>query len=149
MPDKLDLQKRLAADLMKCGVSRVRFDEDRLDEVVEAITREDVRRLIKDGVIFKVHEKGVSRGRARERKEKDRGRGSRKGKKYSIVTRKERWMLKIRAQRRKLKELRDRKIIEHSTYRSIYGMVKAGAFKSVRDMITYLEANKLVRRPII
>ncbi|MCS7126717.1 MAG: 50S ribosomal protein L19e [Aigarchaeota archaeon] len=151
MPAKLEFQKRIAADLMKCGVSRVRFDLERLDEVAEAITREDVRKLIEDGVIYKVHEKGVSRVRAREREEKGRGRGSgsRKGEKYSIVTRKERWILKVRAQKKKLKELRDKRLIERSTYRKIYGMVKAGAFKSVRDMLTYLESNKLIRRTIL
>lgn len=149
MPAKLEFQKRIAADILKCGVSRVRFDSDRLDEIAEAITREDVKRLIEDGAIYKIPETGVSRARARERRDRKRGPGSRKGKKHSVVTRKERWILKVRVQRRKLKELRDKRLIERSTYRKVYMMVKAGAFKSVRDLLTYLESNKLIRRKII
>jgi len=149
MPPNLALQKRLAADLLKCGVHRVRFDPERLDEVVEAITREDVRRLIKDGVIYKEQKKGVSRARARMKKRKKRGPGSRKGAKYSRITRKELWMRKVRAQRKKLRQLRDKKLITKTVYRKIYRMVKAGAFKSVAAMMEYLEQNKLIRRPLM
>ncbi len=151
MVTKLELQKRVAAKLMKCGETRVKFDPERLDEISEAITREDIKRLIEDGAIYKVHAKGVSRVRAREREEKERsrGRGSRKGGKHSIISRKEKWMLKVRAQRKKLRELKEKKLIDASTYRRIYKMVKAGAFKSISDMLAYLEANKLVRRPLL
>ena len=68
MPAKLELQKRLAADLLGCGVSRVRFDQERIEEIVDAITREDIRYLIRDGAIYKAPEKGVSRARVRKRK---------------------------------------------------------------------------------
>jgi len=47
---KLSFQKRLAADLLKCGVHRVKIDPKKVEEITEAITREDVKRLIKDGV---------------------------------------------------------------------------------------------------
>ena len=53
MPAKLEFQKRVAADLLGCGVNRVRFDQERLDEISEAITREEIRFLIKDGAIYK------------------------------------------------------------------------------------------------
>lgn len=151
MPAKLELQKRMAAELLKCGVTRVRFDPERLEDVMDAITREDIRRLIHDGVIYKAPEKGVSRARARARRKKrrKRGPGSREGGKYSSVSRKEQWMMKVRAQRRKLKELRDKKLIEVSVYRRIYRMVKAGAFKSTAAMLEYLRANKLLRRGML
>jgi large subunit ribosomal protein L19e len=42
----LEFQKRLAADLMKCGTSRVRFDPERLDEIESAITRAEIKNLI-------------------------------------------------------------------------------------------------------
>jgi len=148
MPLKLDFQKRIAADILKCGVNRVKFDAERLDEIMEAITREDIRRLIKDGVIYKEQKKGISRARVRERKKK-RGPGSRKGAKYSRISRKELWMRKVRAQRKKLRQLRDKKLITKTAYRKIYKMVKAGAFKSVASMMEYLEQNKLIRRPLM
>ena len=146
---KLTFQKRLAADLLKCGIHRVRIDPEKLEEVSEAITREDIRRLIKDGVIYKEQKKGVSRARVRARKRKRRGPGSRKGRKYSRISRKERWMMRVRAQRKKLRELRDRGLITKTIYRKIYRMVKAGSFKSVAAMMEYLEQNKLIRRPLL
>ena len=146
---KLAFQKRLAADLLKCGIHRVRIDPEKLEEVSEAITREDIRRLIKDGVIYKEQKKGVSRARVRARKRKKRGPGSRKGKKYSRISRKEQWMMRVRAQRKKLRELRDRGLITKTIYRKIYRMVKAGSFKSVAAMMEYLEQNKLIRRPLL
>lgn len=139
----LSLQKRLAAELLKCGESRVRFDGERLEEIESAITREDIRRLIEDGAIYKVQKKGISKGRREERRK---GPGSRKGGKYSIVSRKTRWMLKVRAQRRKLKELRDKKMLVDGAYRKLYGMVKAGVFKSVNAMMEYIKQNKLLRK---
>ncbi len=149
MPAKLEFQKRVAADLLGCGVNRVRFDPERLEEIAEAITREEIRFLIKDGAIFKAPERGVSRARVRARKRKKRGPGSRKGAKYSRVSRKELWMAKVRAQRRRLRELRDKKLITVSDYRRVYRMVKAGAFKSVAAMMEYLRANKMLRRGLL
>ena len=145
---KLSFQKRLAADLLKCGVHRVKIDPKKVEEITEAITREDVKRLIKDGVIWKEQKKGVSRARVRARRRK-KGPGSRKGGKYSRVSRKEQWMMRVRAQRRRLRELRDRGLITKAAYRRVYRMVKAGAFKSVAAMMEYLEQNKLIRRPIL
>ena len=145
---KLSFQKRLAADLLKCGVHRVKIDPKKVEEITEAITREDVKRLIKDGVIWKEQKKGVSRARVRAKRRK-KGPGSRKGGKYSRVSRKEQWMMRVRAQRRRLRELRDRGLITKAAYRRVYRMVKAGAFKSIAAMMEYLEQNKLIRRPIL
>jgi large subunit ribosomal protein L19e len=147
---KLTLQRRLAANLLKCGIHRVKLDPEKLEEISEAITREDIRRLIKDGIIWKEREKGVSRARVRARKrKKSRGAGSKEGGKYSRLSRKEQWMIRVRAQRRRLKELRDRGLITRATYRKVYMMVKAGAFKSVASMMEYLTQNNLIRRPLI
>ena len=42
----LNVQKRLAAQILKCGRNRVRFDPDRLEDIKEAITKTDIRSLI-------------------------------------------------------------------------------------------------------
>ena len=146
---KLTFQKRLAADLLKCGIHRVKLNPEKLEEISEAITREEIRQLIKDGAIEKKKKKGVSRARVRARKRKKRGAGSRKGGKYSRLSRKEQWMRRVRAQRKRLRELRDRGLVTKTVYRKIYRMVKAGAFKSVAAMMEYLEQNKLIRRPLL
>lgn len=142
---KLSMQKRLASELLKCGVSRVRFDPERLEDIEDAITREDVRRLIEDGVIYKLQARGVS-GAGAEAKRK--GPGSRKGGKYSILPRKRRWIMRVRAQRRYIAGLRDRGVIDAKIYRRLYRLVKAGVFKSVAAVEEYIEVNKLGRRII-
>ena len=59
----LSTQKRIAAEIMKCGVSRIRIKEDK--DVEEALTREDIRNLIKKGLIKRIQKKGTSRVHAR------------------------------------------------------------------------------------
>ena len=39
-------QRRMAAELLKCGVHRVWMDQDRLDEIAKAVTKDDIRILI-------------------------------------------------------------------------------------------------------
>ena len=48
---KLTSQKRLAAQVMKVGKSRVWIDPQFEDEASLAITKEDIRRLVDEGVI--------------------------------------------------------------------------------------------------
>src|ERR1044072_6739419 len=61
----LSNQKRLAAEVMKVGQSRVRIDPDRNDEVAGAVTRADIRKLVDCGVIVAGPEGGALRGHAR------------------------------------------------------------------------------------
>ena len=42
-------QKRLSASILKCGVNRVWFDPERISDIENAISREDLRGLITDG----------------------------------------------------------------------------------------------------
>ncbi|MBC8224858.1 50S ribosomal protein L19e, partial [Candidatus Bathyarchaeota archaeon] len=96
-------QRRLAAAVLGVGVSRIHIDPEGAAVVEAAITRQEIRKLIKDGVIKAIPLKTTSRGRARmrmaQKKTKRRsGPGSRKGAKYSVVPRKTRWMGRIRAQ---------------------------------------------------
>ncbi|MBC8225210.1 50S ribosomal protein L19e, partial [Candidatus Bathyarchaeota archaeon] len=72
--------------------------------------------------------------------------GSRKGAKFSVVPRKTRWMGRIRAQRRRLKRLRERRTITVSTYRNLYRKAKGVIFRSVADMERYINENDLRRR---
>jgi large subunit ribosomal protein L19e len=55
-------------------------------------------------------------------------------------------MGRIRAQRRRLKRLRERRIITISTYRNLYRKAKGGVFRSVAEMERYITENDLRRR---
>jgi ribosomal protein L19E len=61
----LKSQRRLAAEILKVGETRVWIDPERIDYVETAITREEVRKLIHEKVVKSLPEKGVSRARAR------------------------------------------------------------------------------------
>jgi large subunit ribosomal protein L19e len=144
-------QRRLAADILDVGENRIWIDPDRIEEVDMAITRQEIRNLIRRGVIKAKLEEGQSHGRTRILKRKKRsgrriGPGTKKGSKYAVVSRKERWMNRIRALRKKLKDLRERRIITVSTYRVLYRKAKGGEFQSVSDLERYINENNLRRR---
>ena len=144
-------QRRLAAQILKVGQDRVWIDPNRTEDVEAAITREEIRKLIHEGVIKPLKEKGVSRARARvirKKKKKGlrRGSGSRSGASGAKVSKKEAWMNKIRALRKKLRELKAEKAITETTYRKLYIMAKSGKFASVADMERYIEAHGLWRK---
>ncbi len=148
---KLTNQKRLAADIMKIGKSRVWINPERVEDVEEVITRAEIRGLINDGVIQALPQKGISRGRARirhlqKKKGRRRGHGSRSGGKTSLLSKKKRWAIKIRAIRKRLKVLVDSRVIQRSTYRRLYLLSKGGVFDNVRQVEQYIEANQLARR---
>ncbi|MFX0053895.1 MAG: 50S ribosomal protein L19e [Promethearchaeota archaeon] len=145
---KLATQKRLAAEVMKVGVSRVWIDPEFEDEVSLAITRNDIRRLVDEGAIQSKQKIGVSRGRARhilrqKRKGQRKGPGKRKGKHTSKLSSKDRWMMKIRPMRKELKKLRDEGKITRRVYRDLYLKAKGNAFRNTAHLRTYIADHKL------
>ncbi len=147
----LSAQRRIAAKILKCGVHRVWMDPMAEDDIVMAITRDDIRNLIQSGIIKKRDEEGISRHRANKRHERRkkghaRGLGKRKGKAGARTPKKRAWIQRIRPQRRLLKKLRDRKLIDKTTYRKLYLQAKGGSFHSVGHLERHLEEKKLYRR---
>jgi large subunit ribosomal protein L19e len=145
---KLTTQKRIAAQVLKIGTSRVWIDPTFEDEVSLAITRDDVRRLIDEGAIQKKPVVGVSRGRTRYvlsqmRKGQRKGPGRRKGKATAVLTGKDRWMIKIRPMRKELRRLRDNGKITSRTYRELYLKAKGNAFRNTAHLRTYISERKL------
>ena len=57
----LQMTKKIAAGIMKCGVSRVRIKDTTAAE--EALTRNDIRDLINNKKIIKIQKKGSSKFR--------------------------------------------------------------------------------------
>jgi large subunit ribosomal protein L19e len=141
-------QKRLAADLLKVGTSRVWVDPEDTDRVSTAITREEIRKLIHEGSIRKLPEVGISRGRKRVRKQelqagRHKGPGSTKG---SARHSKRRWVIRIRSIRRRLGTMRDKRFITTQVYRKLSLMAKGGTFRSAAHLDEYIDAHKLARR---
>jgi len=142
-------QRRMASELLKCGNNRVWMDHDRIDEIAKAVTKDDIRILIKGKAIKASQKKGISSGRKKfVQKQKDKGRrrghGSRKGAKYARLGKKERWMRTIRPIRSYLKDLRSEKKITPSIYRKYYRKAKGGEFRSRHHLETHLISDKVI-----
>jgi large subunit ribosomal protein L19e len=141
-------QKRLAAELLKVGTTRVWVDPEDTDRVSSAITRNEIRKLIHEGSIRKLPESGTSRGRKRIRRQellagRHKGPGSTKG---SVADSKRRWVVRIRSIRRRLRALRDKRFITTEIYRKLSMMAKGGTFRSASHLDEYIETHKLARR---
>uniref|UniRef100_A0A7C3REL8 Large ribosomal subunit protein eL19 n=1 Tax=Archaeoglobus fulgidus TaxID=2234 RepID=A0A7C3REL8_ARCFL len=143
----LSLQRRLAASILKCGENRVWFDPAALEDIATAATKQDIRELIEKGVIKRRPVNGVSRARInrrklQKRKGRRRGHGSRKGAKGARMPRKRMWILRIRALRKALRQLKAEGVIDRSTYRLLYRKAKGGEFRSVAHLKSYVEQMK-------
>ncbi|MDQ2054855.1 MULTISPECIES: 50S ribosomal protein L19e [Halobellus] len=142
----LKAQKRMAADVLDVGKDRVWFDPDEQSEIAEAITRDDIRDLVDQGTIRAKDAKGNSKGRARERASKRayghrKGPGSRKGKAGGRKNSKDEWVSRIRAQRRRLKELRDDGPLNPTQYREVYNKASGGEFEDVARLEAHIRNN--------
>ncbi len=143
------VQKRLAAQLLKCSPKRVRFEQEALQEIKEAITKADIAALIRRKAIIEVPARGVSRARARhtqaqKRKGRQRGPGSRKGRASARGQPKEAWMAKTRLQRAFIKELKDKEFINSQSFRNLYLKIKGGFFRNKRHIKLYMEEHKMI-----
>lgn len=148
---KLTSQRRIAAQILKVGKTRILFDKEKLTEIKEAITKSDIRTLISDKVIKAKPTNSTSRFRARKlKKQKSKGRrkgpGSRKGTKKARLSTKKRWMIKVRTQRKLIKLLKEKKIITPNLYRNLYSKVTGNFFRSRRHIKLYLEEHKLTKK---
>ena len=131
----LKKKRELVARMLNVGANRVRFEPDKLDDIADSITREDIRSLIKNGVIWTVKSKGTSRAGAKAKlqvkKKRGTGAGSKKGKKGARIGKKESYVKKIRTMRYHLKILKSRNDINRDLFWSLYKKVNGGQIRSL------------------
>ena len=147
----LKSQRRLASEILKTGVNSVCFDPEKVEDAKGVITREEVRKLIHEGVIKAASKRGTSRVRARiihvkKRHGLRKGAGNKTGASTARMPRKTSWENKIRAIRRHLKVQKTHRVLRGESYRKLYLMSKGGAFSSVANVEQYINAHKLERR---
>ena len=113
MPINLKDKKRLASRVTGVGIHRIKFDTDHLDDIADAITRQNIRSLITANTIQIKPFTGTSRGRAQtkldQRNKRGTNQGSKQGRKGARVGKKEVYVAKVRSLRRLLKIAKDRK----------------------------------------
>lgn len=143
-------QRRMAAEILKCGENRVWIHPDYIEDVSEKITRSDIRDAIDQGLIVARQKKGISKSNIRKAKSqrskgRRKGHGSRKGGAKARYPKKQRWIKTIRPIRERLRELRDEGKIDTRTYREFYRQSKGGMFKSKSHLEQHLRAQGLLK----
>lgn len=142
----LSTKKRIAADVLKVGKKRVKFDPESAEEIFDAITRESIRGLVSSGVIGVVPKKGVSRGRVRQRmvkvKKRGRGAGSKEGAKGARRGKKTLWVRKVRSLRGRIKILRDRGEISGEAFDDLYRQIKGGQIRSLKHLESMIKQHR-------
>jgi large subunit ribosomal protein L19e len=144
----LSNKRRMAAEILGVGQSRIRIDPEATEQLQDAITRESVRGWLSAGLIWVEPRRGISRGRVRIRKikgrKKGKGQGSKKGAKGARVGKKTLWVQRVRMLRNKLKVLRDRGDITNQNFKFFYQQIKGGQIRTGRKLEE--ELLKLARR---
>jgi large subunit ribosomal protein L19e len=139
----LKAKKRLASRITGVGVHRIKFDSDHLDDVADAITRENIRSLITANTIQIKSFTGTSRGRAQDKKDQKKkrgtGQGSKQGRKGARVGKKEVYVAKVRALRRLLKIAKDRKDITNPEFWVLYKKIGGNTVRNKAHLRLLME----------
>ena len=139
----LRAKKRLASRVTGVGVHRIKFDSDHLDDIADAITRQNIRSFITANTIQIKPFTGTSRGRAQEKKDQKNKRGAKQGakqgRKGARVGKKEIYVAKVRSLRRLLKIAKDRKDLTNPEFWSLYKKVGGNTVRNKAHLRLLME----------
>jgi large subunit ribosomal protein L19e len=130
----MNINKRdLAAKTMKVGKARVTFVRARLEEIKEAITKQDIRDLVVSGAIII---KPIKGRRTNVKRKNKRGAGKIKKK---INKRKEEYVIITRKLRRYVQEMKKQGKLTDDEGKEIRKRIRNRAFKSKANLKLYIE----------
>ena len=121
---QLNKKKELAARTLKVGKGRIVFNKERLSDIKEAITKQDIRELLRDKAIIIT----AIQGRRKIVKRKTRRRAGSIKKK--VKTRKRDYIIITRKLRAYLSGLKEREIITKDEFWKLRKEIRARDFKS-------------------
>lgn len=142
MPN-LRLQKRLASDVLGVGTNKIWLDPNETSQVGLANSRQEIRKLVSNGLIIGKPVMGSSRGRTRAFHEarsngRHTGYGKRKGTANARMPVQVLWMRRQRVLRRVLSKYREQGKIDKHLYHLLYREAKGNTFKHKRAVIEHI-----------
>lgn len=128
-------QKSVAARLLKVGKDRIKFLPPRLNELKEAITKQDIQQLKQEGAIV-VEDK---KGRKKVNKKKRKGPGSIKKK---VNTRKRDYVILTRKLRKYVQHLKSKGELSREEALDIRKKIRNRYFKNLANLKKYIRELK-------
>lgn len=139
----LRAKKRLVSRIVGVGLHRVKFDNDHLDDITDAITRVNIRSLLTANTIKIKRIVGTSHGRATlkkiQRRKRGTKQGSKKGRKGARVGKKRVHITKVRALRWRLKVSKERKEITNKEFWELYKRVGGNTIRNVAHLRSLID----------
>jgi large subunit ribosomal protein L19e len=129
----LKTKKELAARTLKIGKERIQFVQARLDDIKEAITKEDMRHLVDSGAILIKPVKGRKTNVSRKNK-----RGTGKVKK-KVNKRKQEYVVITRKLRKYVQNQKISGLLSREEVKEIRKRIRNRAFKSRANLKLYIE----------
>ncbi len=146
----ISLTKRVASDILGRGESAIRIKPDAEKEAAQAITRDDVKKLISEGKVFaqkrkiqmSLYSKILKKKRMQGRK---RGPGRKKG--TMNARRSIEYSKAVRGQRRVLFKLKNDGTITNVQFKALYKLVRGGVFSSKASLLSNITGRGVAIAP--